>query len=97
METPKPITPIRGRAALLATACMLLPLSAGEPRGGSGTADSETSRRSVAVQEARELLRKGDESYTTGKYAEAAETGAIGIKSRAPAYASTASAYFPVV
>lgn len=44
---------------------------------GSGVADEvaarEIARRSVAVQEAQELLRKGDEAYTAGKFAEAVE------------------------
>ncbi len=73
METLKPITPFRGRAALLATACLIVPLLAGEPQGGSRLAETEVSRRSVAIDEAQELLRKGDEAYTAGHYAEAVE------------------------
>jgi len=73
METFKPNTPFRGRAALLATACLILPLLAGDPRGGSRIAEAEVSRRSVAIDEAQELLRKGDEAYTAAHYAEAVE------------------------
>ncbi|MES2924715.1 MAG: Amuc_1098 family type IV pilus outer membrane protein [Verrucomicrobiota bacterium] len=73
METLKPIHLIRGRAVLLASACLIAPLLAGEPRGGSSLAESELSRRSVAIDEAQELLRKGDEAYTAGNYAQAVE------------------------
>ena len=73
METFKPTTLFRGRAALLATACLIAPLLAGEPRGGSNLAETEVSRRNLAIDEAQELLRKGDEAYTAGNYAEAVE------------------------
>ncbi|MES2440522.1 MAG: Amuc_1098 family type IV pilus outer membrane protein [Verrucomicrobiota bacterium] len=71
METVKPIIPSRGRAALLATACLIVPLMAGESRTGSSLAETELSRRSVAIDEAQELLKKGDEAYTAGRYADA--------------------------
>lgn len=73
METFKPTTPFRGRAALLASACLIAPLIAGEPRTGDTLSASEVSRRKLAIEEAQELLRKGDESYTAGRYAEAVE------------------------
>lgn len=73
METLKPIKPFRGRFALLATACLIAQLNGGEPRGGASLADSELSRRSVAIEEAQILLAKGDEAYTSGRYAEAVE------------------------
>ncbi len=73
METLKPIKFSRGRAALLASTCLIVPLLAGEPRGGPRLAETEVSRRSVAIDEAQELLRKGDEAYTAGNYAQAAE------------------------
>jgi general secretion pathway protein D len=73
METVKPTIPFSGRVALLAAACMIVPVTAGEPQGGSGLASTELSRRSAAIEEAQELLRKGDESYTAGRYAEAVE------------------------
>ncbi|MES2658425.1 MAG: Amuc_1098 family type IV pilus outer membrane protein [Verrucomicrobiota bacterium] len=52
---------------------MIIPLTAGETRGGAGLAESEISRRSVAIEEAQELLRKGDEAYTATRYNEAVE------------------------
>ncbi len=73
MEISKPTHFFRGGAALLASAGMLLPLSGGDSRGGNSLASSELSRRSVAIDEAQELLRKGDEAYTAGRYAEAVE------------------------
>jgi general secretion pathway protein D len=73
METFKPILPSRGRAALLATACLVFPLTAGEPHGGQSLAQREQSRRSASIEESRELLRKGDEAYKAGRYAEAVE------------------------
>ncbi len=73
METVKPIIPFSGRVALLASACLIVPLTAGEPQGGSNLASTELSRRGAAIEEAQELLRKGDESYTAGRYAEAIE------------------------
>lgn len=94
METFKPNTPFRGRAALLATACLIVPLLGGEPRAGSSLAGSEVSRRSVAIDEARELLRKGDEAYTAGRYAEAVEAyaGARDLIPNAPVSAELRSA-----
>ena len=74
METFKPIPAFRGCAALLATACLIAPLTAGEPPHGSSTASGEVSRRSAAVQDAQKLLKKGDEAYTSGRYSEAVES-----------------------
>ncbi len=74
METSKPNFPIQSRiAAMLATVCLLLPVSAGEPVGGANLAERETARRSAAVDEAQELLLKGDQAYQAGRYAEAVE------------------------
>ena len=89
MENPKRLIPSRGRAALLATACLLSPLYAGEPAGSSGLAERELAKRSAAVEEAQELLRKGDESYKAGRYAEAVEaySGARSLIPEAPASA----------
>lgn len=83
METLKPIHFFRGGAALLASAGMILPLSGGDSRGGNSLASSELSRRSVAIDEAQELLRKGDEAYTAGRYDEAVEAYA-GARSLIP-------------
>jgi general secretion pathway protein D len=73
METLKPIKPFRGRAALLATACLIVPILAGEPRGNFRGTTAEVSSRGGAMEEAQELLRKGDEAYTAGRYGEASE------------------------
>ncbi len=71
METFKPNPSLLGRAALLATACLVIPLNAGETRGASGIANAELSKRSSAIQEAQILLQKGDEAYTVGNYGDA--------------------------
>ena len=73
METFKPILIIRGRAALLATACLLAPLATPQTVVGQDLAERELSHRSSSVEEAQELLRKGDEAYQSGRYAEAIE------------------------
>ena len=73
METFKPTTPSRGRAALLATAFLIVPLHGGETQRGASLADSEQSRRSLAIDEARELLRQGDEAYQNARYSDAVQ------------------------
>jgi general secretion pathway protein D len=73
METSKPIHFLRSAAAMVAFVGMVLPLTAGDSRGGGGLASSELSRRRAAMDEAQELLRKGDEAYTAGRYADAVE------------------------
>ncbi len=86
METVKPNQFFRCRAALLAGACLIAPVHAGESRGG-GSAGSESARRAAATMEARELLLKGDESYTQHRYADAVDAyaGARGMIPDAPA------------
>lgn len=73
MENPKRLIPTRGRAALLATACLLSPLFAGEPANRSGLAQRESAKPDTAIEEAQELLLKGDESYNAGRYGEAVQ------------------------
>ncbi len=73
MENPKLLIPFRGRAALLATACLISPLFAGEPSNLSKLATREVAKPGANTQEAQELLLKGDESYNTGRYEEAVE------------------------
>ncbi len=94
METTKPYDLLRGRAALLACACLLNPVHAAEPAGASGMAQSELSRRSVALQEAQELLTKGDEAYLAGRYGDAVEAyaGARELIPNAPVSAELRSA-----
>lgn len=71
METPKPFQFSHSCVALLGSACLILPLLGDDIRPGSEFADRELSRRSEAMDEAQELLRKGDEAYTSGRYGEA--------------------------
>ncbi len=94
METLKPNNHFFGRAAFLAAACLIVPSLAGEIRGASTLAANEVSRRSIAVDEAQELLRKGDEAYTVGRYADAAEAyaGARELIPNAPVSAELRSA-----
>ncbi len=73
METFKPIKPSRGRAALLATACLISPLLGGEISEDPGLAEIEHSRRSANLMEAQELLQRGDEAYKSARYTEAVE------------------------
>lgn len=89
MATIKPILPSRGRAALLATACLVVPLTAGEIPGGGSLAAKEAARRSAAVEEAQMLLQKGDEAYNSGRYSEAVDAfaGARDLLPDAPASA----------
>jgi general secretion pathway protein D len=94
METLKPYNHFLGRAALLAAVCLIAPSQAGEIRGGSNLAATEVSRRNAAVDEAQELLRKGDEAYTAGRYSEAVEAyaGARELIPNAPISAELRSA-----
>lgn len=94
METLKPNNHFLGRAAFLAAACLIAPSMAGETRAGSNLAANEVSRRSAAVDEAQELLRKGDEAYTAGRYSEAVEAyaGARELIPNAPVSAELRSA-----
>lgn len=73
METFKPIQNFLGAAAFLASVGMSVPLASADARGGNALASSELSRRRLAIDEAQELLRKGDEAYTAGRYGQAVE------------------------
>jgi general secretion pathway protein D len=70
MEPVSRFFPTCGRAALLATACLIAPLHAGDPVNLS---DRELAKRYQGVEEAQELLKKGDEAYRNERYAEAIE------------------------
>jgi len=86
MEHLKPKPSFSGRAALLATACLISSLTAGETRGGATVAEQENSRRNAAMMEAQELLQKGDEAYKAGRYGDATEaySGARDLVPNAP-------------
>jgi general secretion pathway protein D len=73
METIKPIYNSLFAAAFLASIGTMLPLSGGDSRSGIPLASDKSSRSKLAIDEAQELLRKGDEAYTAGRYAEAVE------------------------
>jgi general secretion pathway protein D len=94
METRKPTFPIHRGTAIFAAACLVAPLATGAPRSGAKSADSETARRATAIEEAQELLRKGDEAYTAEKYADAvaAYEGARGLLPIAPVTAELRAA-----
>ena len=49
----------------------LVPLRAAEPPARSSLAQRELEKRRAAIEEAQELLTKGDQSYQAGRYAEA--------------------------
>lgn len=73
MEKPEHIPFFSRRALLLAVGCLILPLQAGESPESSGAATREVSRRQAALVEAQELIHRGDEAYTAGRYSEAVE------------------------
>jgi general secretion pathway protein D len=89
MEQPKLISLRIRHTALLASACLAAPLVAQEPAPISDHAQREISRRSLAVDEAQELLKKGDEAYLAGRYEEAVEAYA-GARELLPAAPLTA-------
>lgn len=85
-------SPVVTRARLLSLApvtCLLLslPVAAQQP---SALAQAELQRRAVKASEAHELLKKGDEAYEAGRWADAiaAYTGARELLPAAPATAA---------
>lgn len=73
METTKPFHFSQSCLAWVGFALLLVPVTGGELKPSSSLADTELARRSGAIDEAQELLRKGDEAYTAGRYDEALE------------------------
>ena len=73
METENPICTSRFQAFSLAAILCAAPMVAAQSQSAAGLAASEGSRRYSAVEEANELLRKGDEAYLAGRFAEAVE------------------------
>jgi len=73
-----------GRAALLATACLVVPVLGGDT---PGLFEKEQAKRYQGVEEAQELLVKGDEAYNAGRYNDAvtAYSGARALIPNAPA------------
>lgn len=78
------IIPSCGRAALLATACLVVPLLGADT---PGLFEHEQAKRYQGVEEAQELLLKGDEAYNAGRYSDAvtAYSGARSLIPKAPA------------
>ncbi len=73
METSKPIFQIRGLATWLAAIWVAGVLSADGAPDDASLAAREQSRRRANIEEAQELLRKGDEAYQARRYPEAVE------------------------
>jgi len=84
MESVSRFIPSRRRAALLATACLLVPAFAAEP---AALFEREMAKRHQGVEEAQILITKGDEAYHSGQYADAVEAfaGARDLIPAAPA------------
>ena len=73
MAHTKSHTPLIGRAMVTAAAWISVGLSLTAGPETSDMASREHNRRIAAVDEAQELLRKGDEAYQAGRYSEAVE------------------------
>jgi general secretion pathway protein D len=73
METLKPTIHFCRYAALIASTCWILPLSGAEPQGNNHLAGVKSTSIKGAMDEAHEILLKGDEAYRAGRYADAIE------------------------
>jgi general secretion pathway protein D len=73
MEPLKPNNSTHGRSAFLGAALLVVPLISCTWTHGQDLSEKEYSRRAAAVEEAQELLSKGDEAYLAGRYADAVE------------------------
>ncbi|MCX6874075.1 MAG: hypothetical protein NTW21_09750 [Verrucomicrobia bacterium] len=71
MQTAIRFTFPRGRAVILATACLVVSLAAKPPPAPPAFAEREVQERRAATEEARELLGKGDQAYQAQRYADA--------------------------
>ena len=89
MPTSQTPFPRLCRASWLVAACLAADLTAGGAATGAGLAERERARISASMEEARELLRKGDEAYQAGHYADAVEAyaGTVDMIPDAPASA----------
>ena len=61
----------RGCCAVLAAACAATALLAKEPHSPDALAQRELEKRRATIEEAQELLTKGDQAYQAGRYADA--------------------------
>ncbi|MCU0780316.1 MAG: tetratricopeptide repeat protein, partial [Akkermansiaceae bacterium] len=75
------------RAALVATACLVAPLAAGDLPGGGPVSQRALDQRRIDMQEAEELLLQGDQAYQAARFGEAADAfkAARGLLTDAPA------------
>jgi len=73
MQTANRLTFQHGCVTILATACCFVPLLAKEPQTPATLAQREQDKRRAAIEEAEELLTKGDQAYQAGRYADAAQ------------------------
>jgi general secretion pathway protein D len=92
MENPKRIVFPRGRAALLATACLITPLHAAEKPASpklSNLPVSKPANSNVSLVEAQELLHNGDQAYHAGRYGDAVQAYS-GATEMIPASGATA-------
>ena len=82
----QPIVPSHCRLAWWVAVCLAAQPVVGAPAGDAGLAQREQVRLSAAIEEGQELLRKGDEAYQAGHYADAMEaySGAVDLIPDAP-------------
>lgn len=80
------LTSISGRAALLASACLIAPLSAKPSSSAISAAQREQDQRHIDIEEARELINQGDLAYQANRFGDAvtAFSGARGLIPDAP-------------
>ena len=71
MQQANRFIPRRGRAALLATACLITPIAARELPTAASAAQREIDQRRIDIEEAKELIERGDQAYQAKRYADA--------------------------
>ena len=86
MQSLHRLTSISGRAALLASACLIAPLSAKPSSSATSAAQREQDQRHIDIEEARELITQGDLAYEANRFGDAATafSGARGLIPDAP-------------
>jgi general secretion pathway protein D len=73
MEIHRPIHQFRGCVALFAAVFLISSWITANSQTSPNSANAEMIRRNVAIDEAQELLEKGDQAYTNKNYAQAVE------------------------
>ena len=71
MQQANRFIPRRGRAALLATACLITPIAARELPTAASAAQREIDPRRIDIEESKELIERGDQAYQAKRYADA--------------------------